>query len=367
MRLRHAVGLGCCLLLVGAGRSVAQTAMQPPPAAVPPAAAAPPPAPGAATPSTAAGAAARAKGPLTQLVECLCPTPEKLEAKRQKFCNCALGRLVNSMLKPVTTFSGGLIPDLCPPNKPTTADLTKDPTSAEGAAAHIQKLEAEAAARRAAVRYLGTVDCHWYPEAEAALINALRTDPNECVRLEAALALSRGCCCTKGIIEALTICVNGSSKDKHPSETSPRVKAIAYVALQRCLACPAPGREEAPEPPEQAPTPSEKAPTPREKVPEPKEADTNQVALRRLPMHYRRLDAVPYATVLAEARKALTEMEQAQLAAGTPPSVPPATILPAGERDLMSILRFSLVDPPPTAPTATTTEPPMAPARPAWR
>src|SRR5207302_11473959 len=137
-------------------------------------------------------------------------------------------------------------------NKPNMDDLkNKPPEGAEGAAALIQKSEMEAKARRTAVKYLGTVDCHFFPEAEAALINALRTDTNECVRLEAALALSRGCCCTKAIVEALTICVNGTAKDKHPSETSPRVRAVASVALQRCLTCPIPAAEEGqPEPPE---------------------------------------------------------------------------------------------------------------------
>ena len=71
------------------------------------------------------------------------------------------------------------------------------------AAAKIKQEEMAAHARCDAVKYLATVDCHWYPEAEAALICALRTDRSECVRYEAAVALNNGCCCTKKTVEAL--------------------------------------------------------------------------------------------------------------------------------------------------------------------
>ena len=67
-----------------------------------------------------------------------------------------------------------LIPPLCPPNTPTKEEL--EAKGAVGAAAAIQADEAGAAQRRAAVRYLGTVDCHYWPEAEDALIGALRTE-----------------------------------------------------------------------------------------------------------------------------------------------------------------------------------------------
>jgi hypothetical protein len=220
------------------------------------------------------------------------------------------------------------------------------------------------------VRYLGTVDCHWYPEAEAALVAALRTDTNECVRLEAALALSRGCCCTKAVVEALTISVTASTRDKNPSETSPRVRAVAFVALQRCLACPAPaGEETPPEAPEPAPEPREKVPPPREKVPEPREkvpepgekTVLTSLTERALPAYYRTLDRTPRAAILAEARRAVTELEQAQLAAGAAAAAPPALMLPTGDRDLLSILRFSWAAPA-LAPAPTTAEPPPAAA-----
>jgi hypothetical protein len=107
----------------------------------------------------------------------------------------------------------------------------------EGAAAAIKKSEAEAKARRAAARYLGTVDCHWWPEAQNGLIDFLWGDPNECVRLEAALALGRGCCCTKEVIYALIPVVQGIPKDGKPAENSERVRAAAAAALAHCLGC----------------------------------------------------------------------------------------------------------------------------------
>src|SRR5205823_5725524 len=116
-------------------------------------------------------------------------------------------------------------------------DLKKPSDTPEGACARISKEEAEFRKRRDAVRCLKYVDCHWYPEAEAALLNALRTDRNECVRLEAACVLGSGCCCTRKVLEKLTIVVSGSDRDGNPSENSPRVKAAALKALTHCLDC----------------------------------------------------------------------------------------------------------------------------------
>ena len=123
----------------------------------------------------------------------------------------------------------------CPAINP--ADLLKPPDSAEGLAARIKAEEADAKARRVAVRYLGTVDCRWFPEAEEVLINSLRKDRNECVRMEAALALSRGCCCTKKVVAALTETVEGGKKIGPVPENSERVKAMAAGALSHCIAC----------------------------------------------------------------------------------------------------------------------------------
>src|SRR5207302_4166245 len=51
----------------------------------------------------------------------------------------------------------------------------------------------------------------------------------------AAKALNTGCCCDKKVIEALRLSVSGETTDGAPAETSPRVKASAFSALQNCL------------------------------------------------------------------------------------------------------------------------------------
>ena len=156
-----------------------------------------------------------------------------------KLCNTQLGQTANSLITgPVGSISGGFIPPLCPP-APTPAQIAamenKAPGGAEATAGKIKASEADAKARVAAVEYLGTVDCTRWKEATKALINALRADPNECVRYAAARVLNSGCCCNKDTIEALRICVAGEDKDGNPPETSPRVKAAAFGALQNCL------------------------------------------------------------------------------------------------------------------------------------
>src|SRR5262249_41623781 len=154
-----------------------------------------------------------------------CPTPEQKANCRACICNTGLGQLFSNSLKPAAAFTGGILGPICPGlNDPLKDDLLKPADSAEGAASQIKADEANAKARRAAVRYLGTVDCNWWPEAQDALVNALRADRNECVRLEAAWALSRGCCCTKKVVEALAIAISCSSRDGNPKETSDRVR-----------------------------------------------------------------------------------------------------------------------------------------------
>lgn len=207
-------------------------------------------------PGAAGGAAAPAAAPCN-LWSFLLPTAEQKTAMRTCFCTCPLGRLLNNMLAPVSLFSGGLLPQICPgPDQPNPADLAKPADSSEGAAARIKQSEADAKARRAAVRYLATVDCRRFPEAEAALINALLADTSECVRLEAAIALGNGCCCTKATVQALMQSVSGKAGD-NPPETSPRVRRAAARALERCLARCSDWAHEEPRRPE-APTPPEK-------------------------------------------------------------------------------------------------------------
>ena len=155
-----------------------------------------------------------------------------------KLCKSQIGQLANNFLAgPVGGISGGLIPPLCPPPSPAqiAALESKAPGGAAATAAKIQASEADAKARVAAVEYLGTVDCSRWKEATKALINALRADTNECVRYAAARVLNSGCCCNKETIEALRICVAGEDKDGNPPETSIRVKAAAFSALQNCL------------------------------------------------------------------------------------------------------------------------------------
>jgi hypothetical protein len=157
----------------------------------------------------------------------------------EKLCKSQFGQKVNSLLAgPVGLISGGQIPPLCPP-APTPAQIAamqnQAPGGAEATAAKIKASEADAKARVAAVEYLGTVDCSRWKEATKALINALRADPNECVRYAAARVLNSGCCCNKDTIEVLRICVAGEDKDGNPPETSVRVKAAAFGALQNCL------------------------------------------------------------------------------------------------------------------------------------
>lgn len=106
-----------------------------------------------------------------------------------------------------------------------------------GAASQVKLDRANAEKRMEAVEYLGTVDCHYWPEAEEALIGALRGDRNECVRLQAATVLANGCCCTKKVIKALNEVVAGTDCDGFPAEKSPRVRAAAQTALEHCLAC----------------------------------------------------------------------------------------------------------------------------------
>lgn len=165
----------------------------------------------------------------------LCPTSAQMAACKQKLCDCTLVQFLSGGLAPVSALTGGLVGTGCPgPNQANPQDLLQPSDSALGAAARIKKLEAEAAARRAAVRYLGTVDCRRFPEAEMALISSLRGDENECVRYEAALALGSGCCCTKKVLEALVVTVSGK-RTNEPAESSPRVRGAAAKSLERCL------------------------------------------------------------------------------------------------------------------------------------
>jgi hypothetical protein len=164
-------------------------------------------------------------------------TPDQHARCKDQICNSPLGEMLKSAAGPMSMMSGGLLFAKC--GVPTKDDLDKmkalgTDEGAEGAAAKIKKSEAEAKARRAAIRYLGTVDCNYWPEAKAALINGLRSDPNECVRYEAALALQRGCCCNEEVMKALKDSASAADDKKNPVECSARVRAAAADALAHC-------------------------------------------------------------------------------------------------------------------------------------
>lgn len=154
------------------------------------------------------------------------------EYRQRMQADTPFGELRSKIRQPLSDATGGLIPPV-PPEFPSLAEL-QDP-GAVGAAAKV-KLDRLAAKKRIkAVQYLGTVDCHYWPEAEDALVNALRVDRNEWVRLAAAQTLLRGCCCTKKTILALTMAATCSNADGNPTEKSPRVVAAAQAALSKCL------------------------------------------------------------------------------------------------------------------------------------
>ncbi len=142
--------------------------------------------------------------------------------------------MLNNATAPISGFTGGVIPSFCP-MMPSAADLDKPGVA--GTSDAIKKDALEAKMRREKVRFLGTVDCRYYPDAVAALTAALRTDGSECVRFEAALALGHGCCCNQKTLDALDASVAGTDKDGNPAERSVRVRCAAAIALERCLAC----------------------------------------------------------------------------------------------------------------------------------
>jgi hypothetical protein len=256
--------------------------------------------------------------PTNNLWSFFCPTPAQKLAWKECFCSGPFGQIANAAGKPVMMMSGGLFGNCCPTNIPTAAALAMPADSAVGAAALVMQDEAGAKARRLAIRYLGTVDCRYWPEAEAALINGLRADKNECVRWEAAMALQRGCCCSPKIIEALSISVSGSDRDGQPAECSERVREAAAGALQMCLS----GYPEtepvfapvAPTPPPPVLVPEEVKPaTPKELPP------GGQAELKD---YYKRLTAQQQARIINDARRALELHYRRPYHQATPASAP---------------------------------------------
>jgi hypothetical protein len=189
-------------------------------------------APAAAPPGfPGAPAAAPAAAPQGGFFSKLCAA---CAACKQKICASPAGQMLNNMTKPLTFATGGIFPPFCP-IMPTAQDLAQPGVA--GASDAIKKDALEAQMRRDKVRFLGTVDCRYYPDAIVALTAALRTDGSECVRYEAALALGHGCCCNQKTIDALDASVSGTEKDGNPAERSVRVRCAAAIALERCLSC----------------------------------------------------------------------------------------------------------------------------------
>ncbi len=280
--------------------------------------------------SAAAGAAAGAgAAPAKNLFSFFMLTPAQKAMCRAKFCASPAGQLVNNLLKPAAGLSGGLVGPICPsPLEPNPANLAKPADSPQGAAARIKAEEAQAGAKIADLEYLATKNCKRYPEAEAALINGLRAEKNECVRLAAARGLARGCCCTAKVVKALTLTVNGSTADGFPAEDSPRVRLAAFVALERCVANCAPAETAAPPEP-----PGKPAPPPEDVLP----ATYYTVSFAKQSA----------AEVFAEAR--------AVLAAGI--TLPPGAL--AGPRSIAGALRAAPAEAPAPAP-----QPALAPGQP---
>jgi hypothetical protein len=263
-----------------------------------------------------------------------------------KLCNSQIGQMANSLAAgPVGAVSGGFIPPLCPvaPSPDQIAALEKKaPGGAEATAAKIKASEADAKARVAAVEYLGTVDCTRWKEATKALVIALRADPNECVRYAAARVLNSGCCCNKDTIEALRICVAGDDKDGNPPETSVRVKAAAFNALQNCLmkvpdvlpeeAAPRPIERERGQVPPLEPLPAQPLGRERSSMSAPDNSHLAVSHITQTPNSTRfedQLQRKTYAQTVNEARATLFKVTR---------NPKPPNTLPAGKRSMLNAL-----------------------------
>jgi len=134
-----------------------------------------------------------------------------------------------NMRKPLSVATGGLIAS----EKVPHADEQAQP-GPEGTAAQLKAVDLQAPKRRAAIRELQKVDVRYHPEAEAIIVAALRADPSECVRYEAAEAIATLPVCTEKIAKALRTCIDSSSADGNPAELSMRVRNRAATALANC-------------------------------------------------------------------------------------------------------------------------------------
>jgi hypothetical protein len=168
------------------------------------------------------------------------PAHCRVECK-QKPCFPILAAISRRVMTPLCAAHHRQLHPKTQGESPTREELARmisdgNYSPAEITVAKIKLEESQVIARRAAVKYLGLVDCYHYPEAEMSLIAALRTDRSEIIRLEAALAVGSGRTLTDRLIEALNIASLGLDLDGHPAEPSPRVRQAARESLQRCAA-----------------------------------------------------------------------------------------------------------------------------------
>lgn len=319
----------------------------------------------AAAPAFGAAAPAAAAQPNT-LWSFLGVSKPQLEACRQKKCATPCGQFINKMTMPLTAFTGGIIPPYCG-LMPSPADLADQ--GAVGAAAKIKAEEAQAKARKAAMRYLGTVDCSRFPDAQDALIKGLRGDTNECVRFEAALALGNGCCCTKATMEALSVSAACSDRDGLPREYSDRVRAASVSALQQCLSCyvdPNPPKVEKviegkPEEgirddrkPEEIKVPGDRKNAPDdEDNKDTSKQDVKEKAPRPVGMaYYAKVNAVPRDQIVEEARRVVEKYNQTAS----------AHVVLNRENSVVGMLNQAMVDTTATSPTGMSNGIPVAKA-----
>ena len=260
---------------------------------------------------------------------------------KASFCQSQLGSLVNNGMLPFSALTGGIIGGCCP-TTPNASQLAAAAAAggAEGVAAQIKAEEAQAKARIAALEYLATVDCRYWPDAEKVIIERLRADRNECVRYAAARALGTGCCCTKKTIAALKLVVECTDSDGNVPERSERVKAAAWYALSHCASRYIPSR---PEPKERPSEPSRReypaAYQPGLAVNNPRAAAFEEM-----------LDNTPDEVFMEDVRRVLVETRGAPLGERT---------LPTGSR---SVFHAVLKAAGPTVAMASTSAPVPAPA-----
>jgi hypothetical protein len=224
----------------------------------------------------------------------------RCEACRRKLCATPAGALLNNITKPLTGLTGGVIPPFCP-ILPSAADLAKPgvagprPRRQEGRGRSQGPADGRALPRHARLPLL--------PHASIGLAAALRTDPSECVRFEAALALANGCCCNRITLAALEASVSGLDLDGNPAERSVRVRCTAAIALEKCLACyvpPAPDPVEVPKTIEGKPT----------ELPETKTTDERKMDTKATP--------APTPSAVERARKTLAAFRRCMPTPCTP-------------------------------------------------